>query len=88
MKSFTTPDFWRTYSALPLSVKKQAQKAYQIWLNNQSYPSLHFKKVGKNLWSARITRDYRALALKRGDDYYWIWIGTHSEYEIFLKSED
>ncbi len=85
MKSFTTPDFWRTYSVLPLPVKKQAQKAYQIWLNNQSYPS---KKVGKNLWSARITRDYRALALKRGDDYYWIWIGTHNEYEIFLKSED
>jgi hypothetical protein len=35
MKSFTTPDFWRAYSALPLSVKKQAQKAYQIWLNHQ-----------------------------------------------------
>ena len=88
MTSFTTPDFWRTYSAIPLSVKKQARKNYQIWLNNQSYPSLHFKKVGKNLWSARITRDYRALALKRDDDYYWIWIGTHDEYEIFLKSED
>jgi len=48
------------------------------------HPSLHFKKVGKNLWSARITLDYRALALKKDDDY-WIWLGAHDEYELFLR---
>jgi hypothetical protein len=56
MKSLTTPDFWQAYSVLPLSVKKQAQKAYQIWLNNQSYPSLHFKKVGKNKREIKVAR--------------------------------
>lgn len=85
MKSFTTPDFWQTYSTLPPSVKEQAQKAYQLWQDNQSHPSLHFKKVGKDLWSARITQDYRALAIKQGNDYYWIWIGTHRKYEILLN---
>jgi hypothetical protein len=44
--------------------------------------TLHFKKVGKNLWSARVSAGFRALALKKGDDYYWI--GTHDEYESFL----
>lgn len=85
MKSLTTPDFWQAYAPLPPAIKNQAQKAYQLWKNNQSHPSLRFKKVGKNLWSARVTQSYRALALKKGEDYYWIWIGTHTEYETFLN---
>jgi hypothetical protein len=40
---------------------------------------LHFKKVGKNVWSVRISGGCRALALKQGHDYYWIWIGSHNE---------
>ncbi|TWH39740.1 hypothetical protein [Dulcicalothrix desertica] len=62
MKSLTTIDFWR------------AKKAYRIWQENQQHPSLHFKKVGKNLWSARVT-----------DDYYWFWIGSHNEYDALLN---
>ncbi len=85
MKSLTTPDFWKAYAALPQDVKEQAKKAYQLWQENRSHPSLNFKKVGKNLWSARITGDYRALALKKGDDYYWFWIGTHDEYDALLS---
>ncbi len=86
MKSLTTPDFWSSYAKLPSKIKEQARKAYLLWQENQSHPSLHFKKVGKNLWSARITQNYRALALKKGDDYYWIWIGTHDEYELLLNN--
>jgi steroid 5-alpha reductase family enzyme len=47
---------------------------------------LHFKKVGK-FWSARIGINYRALAFKDGEDYIWVWIGTHDEYEQILKRE-
>ncbi|MBD1833416.1 hypothetical protein H6F61_12175 [Cyanobacteria bacterium FACHB-472] len=85
MKSFTTPEFWKAYAALSLEMKQQAQKAYKLWQENPSHPSLHFKKVGKNLWSARITDGYRALALKKGDDYYWFWIGSHQDYEALLS---
>ena len=81
----TTPDFWNSYAKLPLKIKEQVRKAYLLWQENQSHPSLHFKKVGKNLWSARITKNYR-VALKKGDDYYWIWIGTHDEYELLLNN--
>ncbi len=45
MKSFATPDFWRAYAALPHAIRKQARKAYGLWQENQSHPSLHFKKV-------------------------------------------
>ena len=67
MKSFATTDFWGSYAELSPEVKEQAQKAYQLWQENPLHPSLHFKKVGKSLWSARISAGYRALALKKGD---------------------
>lgn len=85
MKSLTTPEFWRSYAALPPPVKEQAKKAYQLWMSNQFHPSLHFKKVANKLWSVRISSDYRALALKKGEDYYWIWIGSHDDYEALIK---
>lgn len=85
MKSFTTPDFWEAYAKLNPKVREQAQKAYQLWQENPLHPSLHFKKVGKHLWSARVSSGYRALALKKGHDYYWFWIGVHDEYEDLLN---
>ncbi|MBW4614280.1 MAG: hypothetical protein KME21_13610 [Desmonostoc vinosum HA7617-LM4] len=84
MKSLTTSEFWRSYAALPPEVKEQAKKAYRLWMKNQFHPSLHFKKVGNNLWSVRISIEYRTLALKKGEDFYWIWIGTHNEYDTLI----
>ncbi len=86
MKSLTTPEFWQTYSKLPLQVKERAKKAYRLWMQDSFHPSLHFKKVGEDLWSARITLDYRALSLKQGENYYWIWIGTHNDYESIINA--
>ncbi len=48
------------------------------------HPSLHFKKVGK-FWSVRIGLNHRALAVGDGEDYMWVWIGTHDEYEKVIK---
>jgi hypothetical protein len=60
MKSLTTPDFWQAYAQLPEEIKEQARKAYQLWQENQSHPSLHFKKVGfiksRQKWTALFTR--------------------------------
>jgi hypothetical protein len=85
MKSLATTDFWQGYAKLPPEMKAKARKAFRLWQQNMLHPSLHLKKVGKTLWSARISGGYRALALKKGDDYYWIWIGDHDEYERFLN---
>jgi IS1 family transposase len=62
MKSFTTADFWKAYAELSPDMKEQARKAYQLWQENPLHPSLHFKKVGRNLWSARVSSEYWALA--------------------------
>jgi len=45
---------------------------------------LHFKKVGA-FWSARVGIHYRALAFEDKDDFIWVWIGTHEEYDRLIK---
>ena len=85
MKSLATAEFWKAYAKLSSEMQEQARKAYKLWQENPTHPSLHFKKVGKNLWSVRISGNYRSLALKKGNDYYWIWIGDHDEYESLLS---
>ncbi|WP_042712236.1 type II toxin-antitoxin system RelE family toxin [Crocosphaera watsonii WH 8501] len=85
MKSLATAEFWKAYAKLSSEMQEQARKAYKLWQENPTHPSLHFKKVGKNLWSVRISGNYRALALRKGNDYYWIWIGDHDEYESLLS---
>lgn len=85
MKSFATADFWNAYNQLSPELKEKAQRAYQLWQENPQHPSLHFKKVGKTLWSVRISGGYRALAIKKDNDYYWIWIGSHDKYDALLK---
>jgi hypothetical protein len=84
MKSCATPDFWKAYAELPAQAKKAARKQYQMWLMNPRHASLQFKPIGE-LWSVRVTQDYRALALWDADTYYWIWIGTHAEYDQILR---
>jgi hypothetical protein len=58
MKSWATTDFWQEYAKLSPEMKTQARKAFRLWQQNMLHPSLHFKKVGKTLWAARISGGY------------------------------
>jgi len=84
MKSSTTGDFWASYEALPVDIKLRARRAFALWLKNPRHPSLCFKKVD-DVWTVRIARGFRALAMSQGDTFYWFWIGSHDEYEELLK---
>ncbi|MES2309813.1 MAG: hypothetical protein V4507_13230 [Verrucomicrobiota bacterium] len=86
MKSLATPRFWTSFEAIPQSIRKTAAKQFRFWRENQSHPSLQFKKVGL-FWSARVNDDYRALCYFKNETYYWFWIGKHSEYEKILRSK-
>jgi hypothetical protein len=83
----TTDRFWKCYGKLPGPVQKISKKNFELLKTDPSYPSIHFKKVGK-FWSARIGLDYRALAIEDGEDFIWVWIGTHDEYERMIKEKD
>ena len=85
MKSSTTPSFRKRFQELPPAIQRIARKNFRLWLRNPQHPSLYFKKVGR-FWSARVGSGYRALAMIRGDEMEWFWIGPHDEYDRLLKT--
>lgn len=80
----TTPQFWDQFAKLPESVQKLARKNFELLKQNPKHPSLHFKKVNQ-FWSARVGISYRALAIEDEDDFIWVWIGSHSDYDQLLR---
>jgi hypothetical protein len=84
MRHRTTPRFWERYRHLPNDVRELADKNFRLLQRNPRHPSLQFKKVG-NLWSARVGLAHRALAVEDGEDFLWVWIGTHDDYERMIK---
>ena len=79
MTSRGTPQFWQLYHDLPSEIQTAARKAYLRFLENPAHPGLHLErlKFDGRAWSVRITRDYRAVALRIGDDWVWPW-GRHT----------
>ncbi|HEY53959.1 MAG TPA: hypothetical protein G4N94_10925 [Caldilineae bacterium] len=86
MKSATLPSFWVAYRTLRKTTRKQAKKAYFLWAQNPFHPSLHFKCINpqEDIWSVRISLDYRAVGVFQGDTVTWFWIGNHDDYERFF----
>lgn len=87
MKSAALPSFWAAYEALDADIRRSARKAYRLWAQNPFHPSLHFKCIDRdeNIWSARVTRSYRALGVLEENTVTWFWIGSHDEYERFFS---
>ena len=79
-----TDRFWRCFNTLPEAVQDVAKKNFDLLKHNPSHPSLHFKKV-RNFWSVRAGLRHRALAVEDGEDFIWVWIGTHDDYQRMLK---
>jgi hypothetical protein len=84
MRHRATPRFWERYGSLPNDVRELADKNFQLLQRNPRRPSLQFKKVG-NLWSARVGLAHRALAVEDGEDFLWVWIGIHDDYERMIR---
>jgi hypothetical protein len=82
-------DFWGDYHALPGDIRDRADKQFALLKNNPQHPSLRFKKLGERhgqeIWSARVTEKYRALALRLPGEYVWFWIGQHAVYDALIR---
>ena len=87
MRSRASARFWRLYSALPNNTRQQADKAYRLWLAKPSHPSLQFKRVHgtRQIYSVRISLDWRALGVVEDDTIVWFWIGSHSDYDHLIS---
>ena len=89
MKSRIKRGFSSKLNILPKEVKRQAKVTFNLWMENSRHPSLHFKKlqhITPPCFSIRVGKQWRALARKEGDMYYWFWIGSHAEYDKYIAS--
>jgi len=88
-RSRTTARFRQAYLALSPVDRDLARKAFRLWQQNPSHPSLRFKPLqgGSGVWSARVSRDLRALAVQGKDGgWIWFWIGTRAGYDQVLSA--
>ena len=80
MISRTHAQFWACFNALPEDLQRIAKTKYRLWEQDCFHPSLHFKPLKDDVWSVRITQNYRALGRRKAGLIVWFWIGTHEEY--------
>jgi len=85
--SHTTKGFWKLHQTLPDQIQRQAKAAYRKFQQDPYQAGLQFKQVHqvKLIFSARISRDYRAVGIKSSDEIVWFWIGSHSDYDNLLS---
>jgi hypothetical protein len=83
VNSYRTKGFRKLYNALPVHIKRAADKAYELWRSDSSHPSLHFKPIPERpaTWSVRITKNYRAVCMKLPDGWLWYGIGDHDYFD-------
>jgi hypothetical protein len=84
---FTSPDFWSFYDRLQPHICRIADKYFALLKSDPIHPSLHLKKIG-DLWSVRAGIHYRAVGIDAPSEakgILWIWIGSHAEYDRFIK---
>lgn len=84
MNSHTTKQFRDLFRALPKEVRATGRKSYKLFKRNPFHPSVRFKKIEGNTYSARIGIGYRAVGIMTGDDVVWFWVGSHANYDKII----
>jgi hypothetical protein len=87
VKSRTTAQFRSSFASLPKKVQDQTRQAYRQFKQDPRHPSLRFKKIHSELpiYSARISKNYRAVGQLDGDTVIWFWVGSHAEYDRLIS---
>ena len=85
MISKTHKDFWECFNALPGDIQVRARESFRLWQQDAFNRALHFKPLIGDVWSVRLNQQYRALGRRSGNLIVWFWIGTHAEYDDFIK---
>jgi len=74
------PHFKERLSKLTVEVQNKFEKQIEFLLRNLRYPSLQAKRYGgvKDLWQARIDREFRFYFLIKEGTYYLVDIRKHA----------
>ena len=79
-----TPRFGAPDRSLPNEVRERADKNCRLLRREPRHPSRQFTKVG-HVWSARGGLGHQALAVEAGEDWLWVWISTHDDYDRMIR---
>ncbi len=87
MRSRTTRRFRKAFFRLPTPIKDRAREAYRQFVLDPNHPGLNFKRMRTTepIYSVRVSKDYRALGIRKDDTLIWFWIGSHAEYDNLLS---
>ena len=79
MRLAFTPHFRRGYRKAPPDVQRIFSKMSLLLLADLGHPSLHAKKYdeSRNLWQARVNRDWRFYFTLEDDEYWMQEIRSH-----------
>jgi mRNA interferase RelE/StbE len=75
--------FQRSFDSAPERVRKDCDKQLEFLLKNLRHPSLRAKKYdeARNLWQARVNKDWRFYFQIRDDVYYLILCRIRSNHQ-------
>lgn len=79
MRVLFSPHFERNYAKLSSRIQRAFDKQLALLLRNLRHPSLRAKKYeeGRDIWQARVSKDYRFYFRIEGDTYKIISIILH-----------
>ena len=79
MNLLYSPRFRRQYRDAPLQVQKAFDKQAKLLVQELRHPSLRAKKYdeARDIWQARVTRDWRFYFTIEGDTYHLHTIIPH-----------
>lgn len=87
MRHIKTRRFIKAFEALPAQIQEQSRKAFALFCENQSHPSLYIERIEgyPGVWSGRISQKYRWTFHFEADPatgericVHWV-IGAHDE---------
>lgn len=69
----------KNYTSAPASIRKAFEKQLKLLVQNLHHPSLHAKKydASRDLWQARVNRDWRFYFLIQGETYLIVALIPH-----------
>jgi len=79
MRLYYTERFRRSYAEAPASIRRAFDKQAAYLAQNLRHPSLKAKKYdeARNVWQARVTKDWRFYFTIEGDAYHLVDIIPH-----------
>ncbi len=79
MRCVYSERFRRSFAAAPRAIQKACDKQLELLVQNLRHPSLRAKKFdeSRDIWQARVTRNWRFYFTIQGDVYYLIDMIPH-----------